>query len=265
MARLSGPCRHRCGVASVISATVIPAGASSLEEVEVAVVRTAEADVVRRAHHHGAVVDHLAVLVAERPVPDLADAELRHVARDDAVDERERAGAGDVDLAQHREVHQRRRLAAGAVLLERVRDDRRRPVAEQVHPLVRHRLQAGVERRSPCSLGHLSWSRFAREDYKGTGHERGTVLLGRARPLADTRRCRRLGADGARRARSSARCTRSAPTTASRPYEAGLWRVLGDLPAPFAYDFEQNETIHVLEGCVVIDGRRRAGARARAG
>lgn len=37
-----------------------------------------------------------------------------------------------------------------------------------------------------------------------------------------------------------------------RPYEAGLWRVLGDLPAPFAYDFEQNETIHVLEGCVVI-------------
>jgi uncharacterized cupin superfamily protein len=37
-----------------------------------------------------------------------------------------------------------------------------------------------------------------------------------------------------------------------RPYEAGLWRVLGDLPAPFGYDFEQNETIHVLEGCVVI-------------
>lgn len=38
-----------------------------------------------------------------------------------------------------------------------------------------------------------------------------------------------------------------------RPYEAGLWRVLGALPAPFAYDFEQNETIHVLEGAVVID------------
>lgn len=38
-----------------------------------------------------------------------------------------------------------------------------------------------------------------------------------------------------------------------RPYEAGLWRVLGDLPAPFKYDFEQNETIHVLEGAVVID------------
>lgn len=37
-----------------------------------------------------------------------------------------------------------------------------------------------------------------------------------------------------------------------RPYEAGLWRVIGDLPAPFAYDFEQNETIHVLEGVVVI-------------
>jgi uncharacterized cupin superfamily protein len=38
-----------------------------------------------------------------------------------------------------------------------------------------------------------------------------------------------------------------------RPYEAGLWRVLGELPAPFDYAFEQNETIHVLEGGVVID------------
>jgi len=38
-----------------------------------------------------------------------------------------------------------------------------------------------------------------------------------------------------------------------RPYEAGLWRVLGDLPAPFSYDFASNETIHVLEGAVVIE------------
>ena len=38
-----------------------------------------------------------------------------------------------------------------------------------------------------------------------------------------------------------------------RPYAAGLWRVLGQLPSPFAYDFEQNETIHVLEGTVVIE------------
>lgn len=38
-----------------------------------------------------------------------------------------------------------------------------------------------------------------------------------------------------------------------QPYAAGLWRVLGELPAPFAYDFEQNETILVLEGVVVID------------
>ena len=38
-----------------------------------------------------------------------------------------------------------------------------------------------------------------------------------------------------------------------RPYEAGLWRVLGALPAHFAYDFEQNETIHVLEGGVTIE------------
>ncbi len=38
-----------------------------------------------------------------------------------------------------------------------------------------------------------------------------------------------------------------------RPYEAGLWRVTGALPAPFAYDFGENETIHVLEGAVVIE------------
>ena len=37
------------------------------------------------------------------------------------------------------------------------------------------------------------------------------------------------------------------------PYAAGLWRVTGDLPAPFAYDFGQDETIHVLEGEVVIE------------
>lgn len=36
-------------------------------------------------------------------------------------------------------------------------------------------------------------------------------------------------------------------------YEAGLWRVLGDLPAPFHYDFECDETIHVLEGGVTIE------------
>ena len=38
-----------------------------------------------------------------------------------------------------------------------------------------------------------------------------------------------------------------------QPYAAGLWRVTGDLPAPFSYEFEQNETIHVLEGIVVIE------------
>lgn len=35
-------------------------------------------------------------------------------------------------------------------------------------------------------------------------------------------------------------------------YEAGLWRVLGVPPGPFRYDFELNETIHVVEGEVVI-------------
>lgn len=41
-----------------------------------------------------------------------------------------------------------------------------------------------------------------------------------------------------------------------RPYEVGLWRVLGELPAPFHYAFELNETIHVLEGrvSIAVDG-----------
>lgn len=49
------------------------------------------------------------------------------------------------------------------------------------------------------------------------------------------------------------------------PYEAGLWRVLGGLPAPFHYDFELDETIHVLEGEVVISVDGRPDARARPG
>ena len=51
-----------------------------------------------------------------------------------------------IDLPEHGEVHEARRLTNGAVLLRRVRDDRRRPVAEEVHPLVGQRLEARVER-----------------------------------------------------------------------------------------------------------------------
>lgn len=38
----------------------------------------------------------------------------------------------------------------------------------------------------------------------------------------------------------------------AQTYETGLWRVLGELPEPFHYVFELDETIHVIEGEVVI-------------
>src|SRR6202011_175867 len=56
------------------------------------------------------------------------------------------------------EVHQPGCLAHRAVLLLRVGHDRRRPVAEQVHPVVRQRLQARVERGF---LAHGASSRSA--------------------------------------------------------------------------------------------------------
>src|SRR5207245_5653250 len=59
----------------------------------------------------------------------------------------ERSRTVEVDLAQHREVHQPRALPHGAVLLERVGHGDRRPVAEQIHPVVRQCLQPRVESR----------------------------------------------------------------------------------------------------------------------
>ena len=37
-----------------------------------------------------------------------------------------------------------------------------------------------------------------------------------------------------------------------RPYHSGVYRALGEPPAPFEYAFELDETIHVLEGRVEI-------------
>jgi uncharacterized cupin superfamily protein len=49
----------------------------------------------------------------------------------------------------------------------------------------------------------------------------------------------------------------------SRSYYAGFWRVTGEPPSAFDYAFEQNETIHVLEGEVTIelDGGPRLALR----
>src|SRR5439155_15935032 len=135
-------------VRELTDADLGPSGASG-EDLVVAVVGTAEPDVVARLvpAHDRAVVDHLAVVVAQRSVRDLSGLELRDVARDHPVHEVECPRAIEIHLAQHREVHQPRRLSHCAVLLECVRHAGRRPVAEQIHPVVRQRLQPRIESR----------------------------------------------------------------------------------------------------------------------
>ena len=66
---------------------------------EAAVVAADPAEVVLAHAGQRAVVDHAAVLVAHRRVVDLADRELAHVARDDAVEELLRVGAEHLHLA----------------------------------------------------------------------------------------------------------------------------------------------------------------------
>ena len=66
---------------------------------------------------HGAIVDHLAVLVAPRRVIDLAHRHLLHVARDHSVDETRRVGSGDEVLEEGRDVNERGRVADRVVLV----------------------------------------------------------------------------------------------------------------------------------------------------
>ena len=68
---------------------------------------------------HGAVVDHPARLVAHRRVDDLAVGEPADVARHRRLQQRLGVGAEDLELPQRREIHHRRLLAAGPVLVDR--------------------------------------------------------------------------------------------------------------------------------------------------
>ena len=62
------------------------------------------------------VVHDLALLVAPARVPDLVRLELRRFADDDAVDEAERIGAGDLVFVERRDVDEGRCLADRVVL-----------------------------------------------------------------------------------------------------------------------------------------------------
>ena len=78
-----------------------------------------EAEVVVAEPVDGRVIEHAAGLVADRGVGDLTDRQLAGVAGDRPLDQQLRVGAEDLELAQRREVHDHRRLAAGPVLGDR--------------------------------------------------------------------------------------------------------------------------------------------------
>ncbi len=140
------------------------------EELVVAVVRAAESHRVGRPDHAGAVVDHLPALIRQRPVRDPALRNTRQVARHDRVHELCGAGPRDVDLPQHREVHQCSRLAASAILVCRRCHDCRGQVSEEVHPLVSQGGEARIKGCLPASGGGGQLVPFSREaaEYSGT-------------------------------------------------------------------------------------------------
>ena len=126
-----------------------------------------EAEVVIAEAVDGGVVEHAAGLVADRGVGDLADRELAHVAGHRALHQRLRVGPQHLELAQRREVHDHRRLAAGPVLGDRALAlvAVRQPVAPVLDQVAGQRRGAGVKRGF---LGHHGFS--LRGDAVGDRH-----------------------------------------------------------------------------------------------
>ena len=107
-----------------------------------------EPEVVLAEAEHRALVDHAAVVVADRRVDDLAHRKATRVARDHGLGERLRVGAEHLELAQGGEVHDRRPLATcpvlghGALAVEVARQ----PVARVLDDVAGERLPARLER-----------------------------------------------------------------------------------------------------------------------
>ncbi len=97
---------------------------------------------IRRVRHHeeslrlesvdDQIFDHPTALVQDEVVEGLAHRRLRQVVRDDALQHADRAGTGDVDLPEVREIEQTDPFADGAVLGERpLVLDRHEPAGER--------------------------------------------------------------------------------------------------------------------------------------
>jgi hypothetical protein len=104
------------GVGGVADVYVEVAGGGLLLQPQAGGVFAAdEAEDVAAHAKHGAVVHHAAVGVAHGGVDDLADGELAQVAGLHLLQQGLGVGAGDIELAQGRQVHDRHLLAAGPV------------------------------------------------------------------------------------------------------------------------------------------------------
>src|SRR5439155_7163034 len=90
---------------------------------------------VVRELEDGPVADHLPVLVAERPVPDLADLEAEHVVREDAVGRAKRVLAPQLPLPERRLVPEADVLTDCTMLGDRVAEVVRPVPTLPVHEL----------------------------------------------------------------------------------------------------------------------------------
>jgi hypothetical protein len=101
----------------------------------------------------GAVVDHLAVLVAPRRVVNLSDGKLRDIARDDAIDELCRIAPVHDVFEQRRHVDQRRCVANRVVFVLVMRFVRAHRVI--AGPLAK--VQRFRQRERPLVDGRANW------------------------------------------------------------------------------------------------------------
>ena len=150
---------------AILDLHVEPAVGGDLPEpVQVGVVAGDRQAVVIGQAEDGAVHDHLALLVADRAVADLADLQRRHVVGEQRVGQRHRIGAAQVPLAQRRLVPQAARRPRRLMLGDRVAEVRRPGPALPVGPgrarLSLDRVERSAMQVSGRHLTHPSFDEF---------------------------------------------------------------------------------------------------------
>ncbi len=153
ISRLFGPCTAMlcsCSIDGFTCTLTSPRrSACSFSQMPDGIVACHEPEVVLAEAEDRALVDHAAVVVADRRVDDLAHGKASRVARDHRLREGLRVGAEHLELPQGREVHDRRPLATRPVLGDRALavEVARQPVARVLDDVAGERLPARLERR----------------------------------------------------------------------------------------------------------------------